>query len=252
MPTQFSNLTKSDGTPVRLIVRGNWDADTNTPTLVSSTGLLGDTYRVSVAGSTSLDGIASWLQDDYVYFDGSAWQKDDHNNVSGGGASALSAVLALGNTSGGTDLEVSSGDRLLVDGAVTYRASALVVGTSTDLTPVQVVANPNTGVRSQIVQFKATVLASGSGGVVDTASWLIEGVIVREFGTDTVLFPTPPTITPLYNANPVDWEVVAVADDPGKALVLRATTDGFGSGPGTAPSAGFTALVELVPADTPL
>lgn len=38
---------------------GTWNASTNTPTLVSGTGTKGDYYVVSVAGSTSLNGISN-------------------------------------------------------------------------------------------------------------------------------------------------------------------------------------------------
>jgi len=174
-------------------------------------------------------------------------------NIPGGGATpALSAVLAVGNTTGGTDLAVSSGDRLVVDGSPTFRASATGVATGTDLSPFQVITNPNAGVSSQIVHFKARVVAFATGGPVDTACWLVEGIIVRENGTDTVLFPTPPVITPLYNSNAVDWDVIAVADDGAKALKFTVTVDGFGLGPGAAPSASFFAQTDLMPAGTPL
>jgi len=41
---------------------GTWNASTNTPTLVSGTGTKGDYYVVSVAGSTSLNGISNWAR----------------------------------------------------------------------------------------------------------------------------------------------------------------------------------------------
>lgn len=58
--------------------KGNWDASTNTPTLVSSTGTDGDLYIVSAAGSTSLDGISSWGQGDWIYFANGVWNKADN------------------------------------------------------------------------------------------------------------------------------------------------------------------------------
>jgi hypothetical protein len=59
---------------------GNWDANTNTPTLTSGVGTIGDTYRVSVAGTTDLDGITDWQVGDGVYFDGTVWRKDDNSD----------------------------------------------------------------------------------------------------------------------------------------------------------------------------
>jgi hypothetical protein len=55
--------------------RGNWDASTNMPSLSSSHGALGHVYMVSVAGSTTLDGISSWSVGDYLIFDSCHWLK---------------------------------------------------------------------------------------------------------------------------------------------------------------------------------
>lgn len=55
--------------------QGDWDASTNTPTLASATGTEGHAYRVSVAGSTTLDGVTSWSAGDYAVFEGTVWQK---------------------------------------------------------------------------------------------------------------------------------------------------------------------------------
>ena len=55
--------------------KGVWNASTNTPTLTSSVGTAGDLYLVSVAGSTTLDGISSWSVFDAAVFNGSVWQK---------------------------------------------------------------------------------------------------------------------------------------------------------------------------------
>jgi hypothetical protein len=54
---------------------GSWNASTNTPTLASSSGTNGDTYQVSVAGTTSLDGLATWSVGDFLVFDGTVWRK---------------------------------------------------------------------------------------------------------------------------------------------------------------------------------
>jgi hypothetical protein len=56
---------------------GNWNANTNTPTITSGTGSTGDWYTVSVSGTTDIDGINLWGVGDYIWFDGSTmtWQK---------------------------------------------------------------------------------------------------------------------------------------------------------------------------------
>ena len=57
--------------------QGTWNASTNTPTLASGTGTKGYYYKVSVAGTTSIDGNASWNVQDLIAFDGTAWDKID-------------------------------------------------------------------------------------------------------------------------------------------------------------------------------
>jgi hypothetical protein len=67
--------------------QGTWNASTNTPTLVSSTGTAGHFYTVSVTGTTSLDGITTWGVGDSVWFGGGVWNEvnnvSDHGTFSG-------------------------------------------------------------------------------------------------------------------------------------------------------------------------
>lgn len=58
-----------------LTFKGTWNASTNSPTLTSSVGTTGFYYTVSVAGSTNLDGISTWLVGDLAVFNGSVWQR---------------------------------------------------------------------------------------------------------------------------------------------------------------------------------
>jgi hypothetical protein len=57
--------------------KGTWNSDTNTPTLTSSThaGNDGDFYYVSIAGSTTIDGVSSWRRGDKIIWNGTTWQK---------------------------------------------------------------------------------------------------------------------------------------------------------------------------------
>jgi len=61
--------------PAAIDYQGVWDADTNTPTIVSSAGTQGYFYIVNVAGTTSIDGISSWAVGDWIVFDLGTWQK---------------------------------------------------------------------------------------------------------------------------------------------------------------------------------
>lgn len=57
------------------LFKGSWNANINSPALVNSTGTEGDLYQVSATGTTSLNGISSWLKDDYCVFFNGIWNK---------------------------------------------------------------------------------------------------------------------------------------------------------------------------------
>jgi hypothetical protein len=78
--------------------QGTWNASTNSPALASSTGTKGFYYKVSVAGTTTLDGISSWSLGDSVVFDGSTWDKIDGN---------AAEVLSVAGRSGAVVLSTS-------------------------------------------------------------------------------------------------------------------------------------------------
>ena len=61
--------------------QGTWNASTNTPTLVSSSGTKGYYYVVSVAGSTNLNGITDWKVGDWAVYNGSVWEKIDNTDA---------------------------------------------------------------------------------------------------------------------------------------------------------------------------
>jgi len=85
--------------------QGTWNASTNTPTLVSSTGTTGHYYVVSVAGTTDLDGITDWQIGDWAVFNGSVWEKVDNTQ------------LFYWNRTGSVLSPENSGDSLKLDAA---------------------------------------------------------------------------------------------------------------------------------------
>ena len=64
-----------------LSYQGTWNAATNTPTITSGVGTNGHYYRVAVAGTTSIDGIADWGVGDWIIFNGTAWEKIDNSEA---------------------------------------------------------------------------------------------------------------------------------------------------------------------------
>lgn len=69
-----------------------WNASTNTPTLASSTAATFDAYQVTVAGSTTLDGVTPWAVGDIALFGAagvSTWTK-----IPGGGFVGIFATMS--------------------------------------------------------------------------------------------------------------------------------------------------------------
>ena len=65
-----------------LVPKGGWDAATNAPALTDGTGDIGDYYRVTTAGTTTLNGVSEWAVGDAL-FRGSdnAWHKQDNTDA---------------------------------------------------------------------------------------------------------------------------------------------------------------------------
>lgn len=89
-----------------MVYQGTWNASTNIPVLASGAGTKGFFYKVSVTGSTLIDGTANWNVGDVITFDGTTWDKID------GPAEAVVSVagrigaiaLAVGDVSGAAPL----------------------------------------------------------------------------------------------------------------------------------------------------
>ena len=100
---------------------GTWNASTNSPTLSSGSGTVGEYYIVSVAGSTNLDGITDWAVGDWAVFSDQAtdaWQKIDNTQVGNVTGSGSSGRVAFWNS----DSNITS------DSDLTFNGSSLVVG----------------------------------------------------------------------------------------------------------------------------
>lgn len=114
--------------------QGTWNATTNIPALVSSTGTKGFYYKVATAGATSLDGLSSWNVGDSVVFDGTTWDKIDGItneviSVSGktGTVILTSTDVGLGNVTNVAQLAATQ--TLAVTGDATASVTALSTGT---------------------------------------------------------------------------------------------------------------------------
>ena len=84
-----------------MLYQGAWNASTNTPTLADGTGVNGDVYRASVAGTQNLgSGSQTWAVGDLVIYNGTIWQHcpaaDGVSSVNGNtGAVTVNAINQL-------------------------------------------------------------------------------------------------------------------------------------------------------------
>lgn len=106
--------------------KGTWNASTNTPTLASGVGTKGDYYQVSVAGTTSLDGLSNWGVGDVAAFNGTTWQRIEGGadlngvNLTVTGASNVKQITAQSNN----PAYISKGATGQACGGVEYQNSA--------------------------------------------------------------------------------------------------------------------------------
>jgi hypothetical protein len=119
------------GIPQGLVYKGTWNANTNTPTLASGTGITGEFYIVSVAGATNLDGITDWQVGDWAIFvevgATDTWQKIDNTSaILGSGTANKIAKWTGSNTlatgliaDDGTTVTVGNSGNFIVEGNTT-------------------------------------------------------------------------------------------------------------------------------------
>ena len=154
-----------------------WNAATNTPTLVSGTGTKGYFYKVSVSGSTTIDGISQWNAGDFILFDGTTWDKID---------GLASEVLSVAGRTGAVTLTTAD---VAATGNYQYvTAAQLVVVSNTSNTNtgdetaatiktklgITTLSGSNTG--DQTITLTGDVTGSGTGSFAAT------------IGTGTVTF----------------------------------------------------------------
>jgi hypothetical protein len=126
-----------------LSYQGTWDAATNTPTLVSSTGTKGYYYVVSVAGNTNLNGITDWLVGDWAVFNGSIWQKVDNTETVTSVNGQTGAVVLTASSVGAvpTTRTITAGTGLTGGGDLSADRTIAIDSTVATLTGTQTLTN---------------------------------------------------------------------------------------------------------------
>jgi len=164
LDTLTSLQSQIDALSGATIYKGLWNASTNSPALTSSVGTSGNFYIVSVAGSTSLDGITNWGVGDWAIFNGSVWQR-----VEGGAAGNFTTVTASSLTSGRVTYAGTAG--LLQDSSnLTFNGTTLTsTGFSGPLNGTVGATTPAAGA--------FTTLASTGLSVVNSAASILRATI---------------------------------------------------------------------------
>jgi hypothetical protein len=156
-----------------LSYQGTWNANTNTPTLTSSTGTKGYYYVVSVAGNTNLDGITDWLVGDWAVYNGTVWQKVDNTET----------VTSVNGQVGAVVLTASDVGAQPAGTYVTSVSATSPVTSSGGTTPTIAMPAANGTTNGYLTSTDWTTFSTiSSGGVVGPAS-ATDNAITRFDGT---------------------------------------------------------------------
>lgn len=161
--------------------QGVWDASTNTPTLANGVGTKGYYYKVSVAGSTTIDGSTNWSAGDMIIFNGTTWDKAEGGSPDVISVAGRVGAVVLANTdiSGLGTMSVQNSGAVSITGG-TIAASVIsgnITGNAANVTGLVVVANGGTGAIS------LTGYVKGNGTSAMTASASIPNTDITGLGT---------------------------------------------------------------------
>lgn len=176
--------------------QGTWNASTNTPTLVSSTGTKGYYYVVDVAGSTNLNGITDWQIGDWAIFNGSVWQKVDNTdavtsvnglvgtvvltttNIAEGTNEYFTTARARASLSAGTGISYDSGTGVITNSSPSLGGDVVGPASATD----NAIARYDT-TTGKLIQ-NSTVTLDDNGNIINANS----------VGLDTTPATVPATV----------------------------------------------------------
>ena len=144
---------------------GTWNASTNTPTIVASTGDKGDYYVVSVAGSSSIDGQTLWGVGDWIIFNGAVWQRVDGGSTGNFTTLNASGVVTFDNLTASQAVFTNGSDQL-VSNAITGTGNVVMSTSPTLVTPA--LGTPASGVVTNLTG-TASININGTVGAT-TAS----------------------------------------------------------------------------------
>jgi hypothetical protein len=178
---------------------GLWDASTNTPSLASGTGTEATYYIVSVAGSTTLDSVTSWVVGDFAIFFGGEWTKVTTASqvvLLPDGSSTTPSLAFVNDTGIGLYLETGTVDRVGVAGDLYVTGAVEVDGAVTLNDELTVVLD---------AKFDQAVEVDGIATFNDDLELTGTGAVTLPVGDDTER-PTPATGMLRFNTDSSSFE----------------------------------------------
>jgi hypothetical protein len=172
-----------------IVYQGVWNASTNIPAIpAASVGNKGYYYKVSVAGTTAIDGFSTWTLGDLIISDGTAWA-----NVQGGSSDVVSVAGRVGAVT------LSSSDISgLAASATTDTTNAANISSGT--LPAGRLPSHTGDVTSSVGTVALTLAASGvTAGTYNNSATTTQSLTVDAKGRVTTV-GTPVTITPAFSS----------------------------------------------------
>jgi hypothetical protein len=165
---------------------GTWNASTNTPTITSSVGTKGDYYQVSVAGSTTINGISNWGVGDVIAFNGVVWQRIEGGADLNGVDLSVSGTTTLSGLTASTALALDA-NKNVVSVTNTGTGDNVLATSPTLITPALGAATA-----TSINKVALTAPATGSTLTIADGKTLTANQSLTLAGTDatTMTFPT--------------------------------------------------------------
>jgi hypothetical protein len=229
-----SSITNAIGA---LNFKGTWNAATNTPTIVSGVGVKGDYFVVSVAGSTTIDGISNWGVGDWITYNGTVWQRVE------GGADLNGVNLTVTNTTTLSGLTASTALALdatknVVSVANTGTGDNVLATSPTLVTPI--LGTPQSGTVTNLTG-TASININGTVGATTPATGAFTTLAASSTATFAAGAVGTPSITTTGDTNTGIFfpaaDTIAFAeggaeamriDSSGRVLVGTTTQLGFG------------------------
>jgi hypothetical protein len=209
----ISSITNAIGA---LNYKGTWNATTNTPTITSSVGVKGDYYQVSVAGSTTINGISNWGVGDVIAFNGVVWQRIEGGADLNGVNLSVSGTTTLSGLTASTALALNAGKDVV---SVTNTGT----GDNVLATSPRLVTSINDTNGNELIGITATASAVNEITVANAATGT--NPVISATGTDTNIGIT---LTPKGTGN--------VVLTSGNLVVASGNGIDFSATPGTGTS----------------